>query len=141
MSDENTNESNKDSEKDMSDEQLSLEKLSKSMFWDNLMEIQKENPKIMEAFLGLHLMFYHSVRTLIMQFKNQIDDLETAILKQADDLVTEKELSEYEREEIKRNFRRTFDQHKTVSERQSNLIWKTIERVQRLEDQEGDDSQ
>ena len=141
MSDENTNETNKNSEKDMIDDQLSLEKLSRSMFWDNLMEIQKENPQIMQAFLGLHLMLYHSVRTLIMQFKNQVDDLETAILKQADDIVNAKEFSEYEREEIKRNLRRTFDQHKSISERHSNLIWETVERVQRLEDQEGDDSQ
>ena len=141
MSDENTIETDNDSEKDKSDEQFSLEKLSKSMFWDNLMEIQEENPEIMEAFLGLHLMLYHSLRTLITSFENQVDELETAILKQADDLVEAKGFSEYEREEMKRNFRREFDQYKSISERHSNLIWKAIERVQRLEDQEGDNAQ
>ena len=58
MSDENTNETNSDSEKDKSDEKFSLEKMYKAMYWDNLMEIQKENPEIMEAFLGLHFMLY-----------------------------------------------------------------------------------
>ena len=87
------------------------------------------------------MMFFYFVEGWITTYQNQVDELETAILKQADDLVSAKEFSESEREEIKRNFRRTFDQHKSISERHSNLIWNTIERVQRLEDQEGDDAQ
>ena len=140
MSDENTNETNDDSVNDQSDEKFSLEKLYKSLYWDNLMKIQEENPEIMEAFLGLHFMLYHTIQSLIKTFDNQLHELQTAILKQADDLLKEKDF-EYEREELKRNFRRIFDQHKSISERHSDLIWKTMERVQRLEDQEEDESQ
>lgn len=135
------NDNNNDSEQGQGKKGFSLPEFYRQLYDECLMEIQKENPTIMKAFVGLQGMFSHTLRALCVTFDNELNNLETEILEQADKIANEKGFSEYEREEMKRNFRVEFDQHKRISERHSALIWATEARVQRIEDQENDETQ